>query len=814
MARVDLQLIDGLGLPYAPVAEAGFADPLLDPVFDIAWQGFVALFPGQTLLPLFDELPVEQLADLVDSVRLVGGEPPDPFVWYTLLADDAEAEAMVSALLALRMVVWAGKRPRMYAAGLVSYGTNPVPAFEQSFHILRAPYGVDAEYAWRVPGGSGAGTRICDIEENGWDLNHEELVTADITKRSVFGQFTPEQLKHGTAVASIIVGADNDLGIVGIVPDASLDLVSSIRQDDEQHVANAIKVAASKLQAGDILLLELAPNFYERPDRPDGTPDNNHPDILTEFDPVVQLQIALAVGRGITVIEAAGNGRVNLDQFPFLAHTRPESPTFSGAIVVGAAWDRRATRGQWKRASSYGSRVDCFAAGAFVHAAWGPAADTYFNFSGTSSASAIIAGAAASLQGMMKAAGRALLAPADIRRLFKSATLGTLSLNAPFDMIGSMPDLRRITKALGLARIIPVAAAHIGGDAVVLVHLDSDNRMVRRHFTFFTGWGQPVPTPTANGSEYEADKNVLTGAQPAVLSHTESDPVPRVVHDAFFNGTRGVHHMWWDSANQAGNVAAEIAPRTSSALGHAVAAVQAEENLFVIAAISPFGKLVVIPRYPQNMWSSLLGEIEIDAIATYTRLSGPSMVSRGPNLVDIVTIDDGGWFLWYTGTITPEAVTIGEPVMDRSPRRFDPGARPALITLGSQLLAAAIGDDGFLRIISIDPAAGTIEPPEVVDSVLYLPRSGPIALGLTAQNVVVMVVDYQNVVRAATRPIAGGAWTPLLPLLSPVAISPFGGVTLVSIDLGVMALAVSSDGVVCSALSMDGILWSWMTPLP
>lgn len=37
MEHVDLQLIDGLGLPYAPVAEAGLLDPALDPIFNITW---------------------------------------------------------------------------------------------------------------------------------------------------------------------------------------------------------------------------------------------------------------------------------------------------------------------------------------------------------------------------------------------------------------------------------------------------------------------------------------------------------------------------------------------------------------------------------------------------------------------------------------------------------------------------------------------------------------------------------------------------------------------------------------------------------
>ena len=51
-------------------------------------------------------------------------------------------------------------------------------------------------------------------------------------------------------------------------------------------------------------------------------------------------------------------------------------------------------------------------------------------------------------------------------------------------------------------------------------------------------------------------------------------------------------------------------------------------------------------------------------------------------------------------------------------------------------------------------------------------------------------------------------------LLSLVQISPLGGVTVVSIDLGVMAIAVGIDGVVCSALSVDGLIWSPLVPLP
>jgi hypothetical protein len=68
--------------------------------------------------------------------------------------------------------------------------------------------------------------------------------------------------------------------------------------------------------------------------------------------------------------------------------------------------------------------------------------------------------------------------------------------------------------------------------------------------------------------------------------------------------------------------------------------------------------------------------------------------------------------------------------------------------------------------------------------------------------------------RAATRPEAGGDWSALLPVLSPIRLSPLGGVVTVPIDLGLMALAVGVDGVVQSALSPDGVIWSPLVPLP
>src|SRR5262249_23146044 len=154
------------------------------------------------------------------------------------------------------------------------------------------------------------------------------------------------------------------------------------------------------------------------------------------------------------------------------------SPVFvdSGAIIIGAA-DRNVATSAWSRSSfsTFGNRVDCFAAGSSVRAPSSVGKNTYQAFNGTSSASAIIAGATASLQAMTRTATGGVLAPADVRRLFRTASLGTLPNNPLGARIGSMPNLRAIVRAQGLPRILPVGAASIGLDAVILVHLDADN---------------------------------------------------------------------------------------------------------------------------------------------------------------------------------------------------------------------------------------------------------------------------------------------------------------------------------------------------
>jgi serine protease len=131
----------------------------------------------------------------------------------------------------------------------------------------------------------------------------------------------------------------------------------------------------------------------------------------------------------------------------------------SGAIMVAAAIPT-APNSEWTatRTSGRGARVDCFARGESVHSAHfndrAPSTHDYTaNFDATSSASAIIAGAALCVQGMAQARLGAPLSPTDLRIALRDPKNGTASKKTTRNAIkiGVMPDLQRIAKnVLGL----------------------------------------------------------------------------------------------------------------------------------------------------------------------------------------------------------------------------------------------------------------------------------------------------------------------------------------------------------------------------
>ena len=312
------------------------------------------------------------------------------------------------------------------------------PSFESyQGYLGAAPHGIDAPAAWRR-GQRGGGVWFADIE-GGWNAAHEDLTGERITH--VAGTVIPDPTwrAHGTAVLGEVVGKDNAKGVVGIAPDVERVFTSSI---GGIGVADAIDAAAKQLRAGDVLLIELQ----------GAGPRGRW--IPVEYWDDAYDAIAAATKRGVVVIEAAGNGGEDLDRSAYKGKFDRKKRD-SGAIVVGAGGPARQGYDDRTRLdfSNYGSRVDVQGWGRKVATLdYGDlqrcaGADRHYTgeFSGTSSASPIVAGAAVLLQGAARLRGGPL-SPIALRELLRST--GTPQTGDTREHIGPRPDLARAFAAL------------------------------------------------------------------------------------------------------------------------------------------------------------------------------------------------------------------------------------------------------------------------------------------------------------------------------------------------------------------------------
>src|SRR5262249_20323178 len=116
----------------------------------------------------------------------------------------------------------------------------------QQGHLNAAPAGIDAKYAWTVPGAKGGGVKIIDVER-GWYLDHEDLPA------TFWGGGSPGTGDHGTAVLGVVASAANAYGTTGIANEASIGVSTCSGGTD--GVAAAISAAAGQLGAGDVILI-------------------------------------------------------------------------------------------------------------------------------------------------------------------------------------------------------------------------------------------------------------------------------------------------------------------------------------------------------------------------------------------------------------------------------------------------------------------------------------------------------------------------------------------------------------------------------
>lgn len=438
---------------------------------DVGGLAAVLAAEGVTVKPLFG-MSEDRIRE--HAAAFPAADTTDLGVFYHVSAPDGDLEALAERLreadgVAGAYVKPAGEPPvaidEEMLAEMTPTGDEP-PAATPNFvarqiYLNAAPAGVDARYAWTLPGGRGAGVRIIDCEW-GWRFNHEDL---RVNQGGVVIGAGSSNDDHGTAVLGEISGDRNVFGVEGICPDARVMAASFATVP----TAQAIRRAADRLSAGDIILLEI-----HRPG-PGASGAGQDGYIAIEWWPDDFAAIRYAVGRGVIVVEAAGNGFRNLDSaiyntpalgFPpsWRNPFNTNNPT-SGAVVVGAGAPPPGTHGRDHGPdrsrldfSNHGRRVDAQGWGREVTTTGygdlqgGTDRDRWYTdrFSGTSSASPIVVGVLGCVQGILRARSRPLLTPATARSILRAT--GSPQQDAAgrprTQRIGNRPNLRQIVAQL------------------------------------------------------------------------------------------------------------------------------------------------------------------------------------------------------------------------------------------------------------------------------------------------------------------------------------------------------------------------------
>ena len=270
-------------------------------------------------------------AEKRDGEARTGEEMADLNLYNLILIENASpagTERLIDQLNALDIVEAAYAQPIAQDAQTDRAPTTSDMSFQQGYLNAAAngtngSNGIDAVYARSFPGARGNDVNIIDIER-GWNLVHEDLPP-------VFFQAGPNlghpSRQHGTAVLGILAAGENGYGMTGIAPQSRIGVSSAVRNvcvpvtgicwlvDDFE---NSVNRSAAALRPGDIMLIEQhAPG-------PDSglSPlcnDDQFEFIAMEFWDANFDAIKNATSKGVVVVEAAGNGGMDLD-----------SPIYSG----------------------------------------------------------------------------------------------------------------------------------------------------------------------------------------------------------------------------------------------------------------------------------------------------------------------------------------------------------------------------------------------------------------------------------------------------------------------------------------------------
>ncbi len=375
-----------------------------------------------------------------------------------------DTQALLDALNALEMV------------DVATPATLPAPppvtpsfVSNQGYRSAAAAGGIDADFAQTLVGGKGENVTIFDLEYS-WNRSHEDLSKAGapgvaVPNGTACDPFAGQAgaTDHGTAVLGELAGDANGFGVTGLATGATIRTVNTASLNANGscavNVANAIYAAADRAAPGDVILIEqqaFGPNY-----KGDANGFGYVP-VEWEQTGAVWGAIRNATDRGLIVIEPAANGYQDLDSAAYNDSTGRNWFTYdSGAIMVGAGNAPGCTYGTNPTVargrlsfSNYGSRLNVQGWGSCVtttgygglQGVSGGNTAYRATFSGTSSASPIVAASAAVVSSVAEARG-ATLTPATVRTTLRDT--GRPQAYGNTGLIGPLPDLRAAIGTLG-----------------------------------------------------------------------------------------------------------------------------------------------------------------------------------------------------------------------------------------------------------------------------------------------------------------------------------------------------------------------------
>jgi len=388
---------------------------------------------AERMLPM----PEEKIERALERAKREGRKLHDWNLYYKIeVKSPGHAEELFKELRDLDSVEYIQPMPIPYVAdvGDIPGGGGPGSVTEQLYLDTHAATGGLNVYAAWNQGIYGQNVRISDSECN-WNFGHEDLGISEddiIAEANIypdgFDINDPIYINHGTAVAGVIRGIDNDTGVDGIASQSELKFFRVFSS------ADATQYLMSKLEdyveldsetpppqrPGDIVLIEIQlPGPLTPPDTGCAV------DMVTQ-EPTWCLPLEAyyysfhgiqdITELGYIVVEGAGNGGIDLANPNARATScgSQECPDLStddaGAIMVAASNGQTdLNKPFW---SNWGARMNAYAWGYDVvtagygdHPMSDPADPNKWyttDFNGTSSAGALVAGAVALVQSYVK----------------------------------------------------------------------------------------------------------------------------------------------------------------------------------------------------------------------------------------------------------------------------------------------------------------------------------------------------------------------------------------------------------------------------